>query len=68
MVSFNISINTLSSSVSYLEGSGNYLLFSYSISHFFPYNIIMVASPPSSTNILGPLPSGHIKAFNVHNQ
>jgi len=27
-----------------------------------------VASPPSSTMVLGPLPSGHVKAFNVHSQ
>jgi len=28
----------------------------------------MEASPPSSTNMLGPVPSGQIKAFKVHYQ
>lgn len=68
MVSAKTSINTLSSSVSNFEGSGKDLDFSYSASHLDPYKIIMVASPPSSTKILGPVPSGHIKEFKVHNQ
>lgn len=68
MVSLKTSINFYSSSVSYLLGSGKDLFFSYSSSHFFPYKIIMVASPPSSTKMLGPVPSGQIKAFKVQYQ
>ena len=60
--------NSLSSSYSYLLGSGNYLVLSYVFSHSNPFKIIIVASPPSSTIVVGPLPSGHVKALRVHSQ
>lgn len=51
---FKILNKALSSAVAYDSGLGNSLFYSYLISHFFPSKIIMEASPPSSTKMLGP--------------
>lgn len=68
ITSLKTPINYYSSSVEYLLGSGSSLVYSYFSSHFFPSKIIIVASPPSSTKMLGPLPSGQTKALKVHSQ
>lgn len=68
MTSFKISNKYFSSSQEALEGSGKDLFYSYWISHFFPSKSIMEASPPSSTRMLGPFPSGQTRALRVHSQ
>lgn len=68
MTFFNNSNRHFSSSDPALEGSGNSPFFSYWVSHLTPSNKSIVASPPSSTKTLGPLPSGHVKAYKVHSQ
>lgn len=63
MVSLKMVNKAISSSVSYLLGSGSYLVYSYFSSHFLPSRIIIVASPPSSTMMFGPKSPGQSKAL-----
>jgi len=62
IVFFNISNKAFSSSVVTVLESGNLPSLSYYSSNFFPSKIIIVASPPSSTMMFGPFPSGHVRA------
>jgi len=68
IIFFKILNNSYSSSVSTESGFGKEPSNSYYSSHFTPKWIIKVASPPSSTNKVGPFPPGHVKAFKVHSQ
>mmetsp|Transcript_37046 Transcript_37046/g.74982 ORF Transcript_37046/g.74982 Transcript_37046/m.74982 type:complete len:256 (-) Transcript_37046:279-1046(-) len=58
----------LNSSLSVDSGSGTLPVSLNSFSRFTPSWIRSVASPPSSTIIWGPLPSGHVSACTVHHQ
>jgi len=60
--------NPCSSSDSALSGSGKTYFSAYNYSYFNPNNNKAVASPPSSTIVVGPLPSGHYKADKVFSQ
>jgi len=49
-------------------GSGNKLFLANYFSYFNPSTNNKVASPPSSTIVVGPLPSGQTKALIVQSQ
>jgi len=51
-----------------LSGSGKSYFSAYNYSYLSPNNNNAVASPPSSTIVVGPLPSGHTKADKVFSQ
>lgn len=57
-----------SSSEVALSGSGNNYFSAYNYSYLSPNNKRAVASPPSSTMVHGPLPSGHTNADIVFSQ
>lgn len=57
-----------SSSEVALSGSGKTYFSAYNYSYLSPNNNKAVASPPSSTMVVGPLPSGHYKADKVFSQ
>lgn len=57
-----------SSSEVALSGSGKSYFSAYNYSYFNPNNKRAVASPPSSTIVVGPLPSGQTKADKVFSQ
>mmetsp|Transcript_10109 Transcript_10109/g.30252 ORF Transcript_10109/g.30252 Transcript_10109/m.30252 type:complete len:208 (+) Transcript_10109:1433-2056(+) len=56
------------SGLSVLVGSGRVLSLAYAASAFTPSWIRRVASPPSSTSRLAPLPSGQVSICSVHHQ
>lgn len=51
-----------------VEGSGSKLFFCNYLSYLSPSTNKRVASPPSSTMVVGPLPSGQVKALIVQSQ
>jgi hypothetical protein len=57
-----------SSSEVALSGSGKSYFSAYNYSYLSPNNNNAVASPPSSTIVHGPLPSGHTNALKVFSQ
>lgn len=65
MINFNI---PNSSSEVALSGSGKSYFSANNFSYFNPKIKRAVASPPSSTIVVGPLPSGHTRADNVFSQ
>jgi hypothetical protein len=60
--------NPCSSSEVALSGSGKSYFSAYNYSYLSPNNKRAVASPPSSTIVVGPLPSGHTNADKVLSQ
>src|SRR4030065_130791 len=58
------SSNTFHSSLALVPATATLPAFSYSV----PLWISMVASPPSSRIMFGPLPSGQVSACSVHHQ